>query len=288
MKTAGVPGRRDAALACAVRVRQDGRMPGDYRLYTELAGWWPLISPPEEYTEEAARLAAVFAVARPVVREVLDLGSGGGHVAFHLKGRFALTLLDQSEEMLAVSHQLNPGCEHVRGDMRTVRLGRAFDVVLVHDAVDYMTSEDDLRQVIETAFAHCRPGGLGVFVPDYTAETFRAASGGGGGHDDAGRQASFREWAWDPDPADEWIQVEYEFTLRAADDTVQVVREAHRLGAFRRDTWLRLLADAGFDLWPGPGTGGSHPVGSHGVSSRAEGSRGGMRGHLFVGRRPAG
>ena len=42
-------------------------------------------------------------------------------------------------------------------------------------------------------------------------------------------------------------QAEYEFTLRAADGTVQVVREAHRLGAFRRDTWLRLLADAGFD-----------------------------------------
>ena len=255
-------------------------MPGDYRLYTELADWWPLISPPEEYTEEAAHLAAVFAAATPPVREVLDLGSGGGHVAAHLKGRFALTLVDQSEEMLAVSRRLNPECEHVRGDMRTVRLGRAFDAVLVHDAVDYMTGEDDLRQVIETAFAHCRPGGLGVFVPDYTAETFRAASGGGGGRDAAGRQASFREWAWDPNPADEWIQVEYEFTLRAADGSVQVVREAHRLGAFRRDTWLRLLADAGFDSLSGPGGEGAG-------SSRSEGSRGGMRGHLFTGRRPA-
>src|ERR1035438_6031407 len=63
----------------------------------------------------------------------------------------------------------------------------------------------------------------------------------------AARHGSFREWAWDPEPADDWIQAEYEFTLRAADGTVQVVREAHRLGAFRRDTWLRLLADAGFD-----------------------------------------
>jgi SAM-dependent methyltransferase len=262
-------------------VRHDGRMPGDYRLYTELAGWWPLISPPEEYTKEAAHLAAVFAAATPPVREVLDLGSGGGHVAVHLKRRFALTLVDASEQMLAVSRELNPECEHVRGDMRTVRLGRAFDAVLVHDAVDYMTSEDDLRQVIETAFAHCRPGGLGVFVPDYLADTFRAASGGGGGRDDAGRQASFREWAWDPDPADEWIQVEYEFTLHAADGTVQVAREAHRLGAFRRDTWLRLLAGAGFDSLSGPG-------GERAVSSRGEGSRAGMRGHLFTGRRPSG
>jgi SAM-dependent methyltransferase len=266
-------------------------MPGDYRLYTELAGWWPLISPPEEYTQEAAHLTAVFAAATPPVREVLDLGSGGGHVAAHLKRRFALTLVDESEQMLAVSRRLNPECEHVRGDMRTVRLGRAFDAVLVHDAVDYMTSEDDLRQVIETAFAHCRPGGLGVFVPDYVADTFRAASGGGGGHDNTGRQASFREWAWDPDPADEWIQVEYEFTLRAADGTAQVVREAHRLGAFRRDTWLRLLAGAGFGSLSGPGgqsAGRSRGEGSRAGGSGGAGSRGGMRGHLFTGRRPSG
>jgi SAM-dependent methyltransferase len=274
-------------------------MPGDYRLYTDLADWWPLISPPEEYAEEAAHLAAVFGTATPVVREVLDLGSGGGHVAAHLKGRFALTLVDESEEMLAVSRRLNPECAHVRGDMRTLRLGRTFDAVLVHDAVDYMTREDDLRAVIETAFAHCRPGGLAAFVPDYTAETFSPATGrGGGGRDAAGRQASFREWTWDPDPADDWIQSEYEFVLHAADGTVRVVHEAHRLGAFRRGTWLRLLADAGFDPQPGPGdeaasrpgpgaAAGPRP-GSSAAAEAAPDSGARLRGHLFLGRRPSG
>ena len=100
--------------------------------------------------------------------------------------------------------------------MRSIRLGRTFDAVLVHDAVDYVTSEDDLRLVIETAFAHCRPGGLAVFAPDHTAETFRAGTGGGGGGDDGtGRQASFRERISDPDPGDDWILAEYEFTLAA-------------------------------------------------------------------------
>jgi SAM-dependent methyltransferase len=222
-------------------------MAGEYRVYSDLAEWWPLISPPEEYAEEAAHLAAVFGTAEIPVREVLDLGSGGGGVAVHLKHRLALTLVDLSGEMLAVSRRLNPESEHIRGDMRTMRLGRTFDAVLVHDAIDYMTSEDDLRQVIGTAFAHCRPGGIAVFVPDHVADTFSAVTGsGGGGSDAAGRQASFREWTWDPDPADDWVQAEYEFVLRAADSSVQVVRETHRLGAFSRATWLRLLADAGF------------------------------------------
>jgi SAM-dependent methyltransferase len=251
-------------------------MTGQYRLYQDLAGWWPLISPPEEYAEEAAYLAAMFSSAALPVREVLDLGSGGGHVAAGLKGQLALTLVDLSEQMLAVSRELNPECVHLRGDMRTVRLGRMFDAVLVHDAIDYVTCEGDLRRVIETAFAHCRPGGIAVFVPDHTAESFHAASAGGGGRDPAGRQASFREWAWDPDPADDWILAEYEFVLRTADGEVEVVREAHRLGAFSRGAWLRLLADVGFD--PQAGSGAEPPGGA--------GSSGEMPRNLFIGRRP--
>ncbi len=221
-------------------------MASDYRVYSDLAAWWPLISPPEEYTGEAAHLAELFGAAEIAVREVLDLGSGGGGVAVHLKDRLAMTLVDLSDEMLDVSRGLNPECEHISGDMRSIRLGRTFDAVLVHDAIDYMTTEDDLRQVIETTFAHCRPGGLAVFVPDHVADAFQPYSGGGGGSDASGRQASFTEWTWDPEPDDGWIQAEYEFVLRSADATVQVVEETHRLGAFSRATWLRLLAEAGF------------------------------------------
>jgi SAM-dependent methyltransferase len=225
--------------------------PGEYRLYSDLAWWWPLISPVGEYEQDAASLARVFESALLPVRRVLDLGSGGGHVAWHLKQKFDLTLVDRSAQMLAVSGELNPECEHIRGDMLTIRLGRLFDGVLVHDAVDYVTTEDELLQVARTAFAHCRPGGIAVFAPDHTADTFRPGTGGGGGADESGRQASFRERTRDPDPADEWIEVEYEFTLRDEDNRVQVVRESHRLGSFRYETWHRVLAAAGFEPEPG-------------------------------------
>jgi SAM-dependent methyltransferase len=215
-------------------------------LYADLAEWWPLISPPAEYKEEAAYLAAVLRAADTPIRDVLDLGSGGGHVAAHLKDRFTLTLVDISEPMLAVSRRLNPQCQHVHGDMRTVRLGRSFDAVLAHDAVDYITSRGDLGQVIATAFAHCRPGGLALFVPDHVKDTFRPIQAGGGSRAIDGRQGSFRERTWDPDPDDDLVRAEYEFTLRSSDGTVEVVREDHQLGAFSKDTWWQLLTDAGF------------------------------------------
>ena len=95
---------------------------------------------------------------------VLELGSGGGNNASHLKRRFTLTLVDRSPGMLELSRSLNPELEHVEGDMRTVRLDRTFDGVFAHDALAYILTEPDLQAVFETAFAHCRPGGSAVFV----------------------------------------------------------------------------------------------------------------------------
>ena len=77
-------------------------------------------------------------------RTLLELGSGGGNNASHPKASYACTLTDRSPEMLELSRSLTPECEHVHGDMRTLRLGRSFDAVFVHDALMYLTSEDDL------------------------------------------------------------------------------------------------------------------------------------------------
>jgi SAM-dependent methyltransferase len=220
---------------------QDG-----YHLYGDLAEWWPLISPPGEYAEEATFAAGVLGMAAGPVREVLELGSGGGHNARYLSARFTMTLVDASPGMLAVSRQLNPSCAHIDGDMRTIRLGRAFDAVFVHDAVAYMTSEAYLRQVMETAFAHCRPGGIAVFVPDNTAETFEPGTGYGGTDGPDGSGARYLEWTWDPDPADTWTLTAYAFLLRDPGGAVRTVHETHRHGLFGRRTWLRLLEEAGF------------------------------------------
>lgn len=218
----------------------------DHALYGELAAWWPLISPPGEYAEEAAYAGRLLAGVAEPVRDVLELGSGGGHNAAYLKQRFALTLVDLSEGMLEVSRRLNPECEHVLGDMRTLRLGRTFDAVFVHDAVDYMTTEADLRAAIETAFAHCRPGGGAIFIPDHVVETFEPDTDHGGADGPDGRAARYLVWTADPDPADTTIVTEYAFLLRDADGAVRAVHDTHVTGLFGRATWLELLHGAGF------------------------------------------
>jgi SAM-dependent methyltransferase len=222
-------------------------VPTEHRFYGDLAAWWPLISPVEEYAEEATFVASLLGSMPVPMHEVLELGSGGGHNAFYLKASFAMTLVDLSEDMLNASRRLNSECDHLQGDMRTIRLGRTFDAEIVHDAVEYMTSEADLWQAIETAFAHCRAGGIALFVPDSTTEIYEATTDHGGSDDTDGRGGRYLSWAWDPDPADTWTLTEYAFLLRDADGSVRVVHETHRTGLFGRDVWLQLLADAGFD-----------------------------------------
>ena len=170
------------------------------KMYEQLAAWWPLLSAPEEYADEAVFIAVMLdALARRPVRTILELGSGGGNNASHLAQRYDMVLVDRSPAMLAVSRALNPGCEHIEGDMRSVRLGRTFDAVLVHDAIMYMTTEADLAAVIETAAAHLQPGGAVLLVPDDTWETFTPETHSGG-RDGAGRAMRYLSWSHPPPP----------------------------------------------------------------------------------------
>ena len=218
------------------------------KLYAELSSWWPLLSPPGDYAEEASlyQTAILAHTARPV-RTLVELGSGGGNNASHLKARFTLTLVDPSPGMLAVSRRLNPDCEHVAGDMRTVRLGRRFDAVFVHDAIMYMTSETDLRAVMATAFVHCEPGGVALFAPDHLKDTYTPSTGHGGGDAPDGRGLRYLEWSWDPDPTDSTVVTDYAFLLREPNGAVRAVHDRHVEGLFARADWLRWLRKAGFD-----------------------------------------
>ena len=216
------------------------------KLYNELASWWPLLSSPADYAEEAAFFGQTLAESCDTQpKTLLELGSGGGNNASHLKKHFQMTLVDQSADILEVSRELNPECKHIEGDMRTVRLRRTFDCVFVHDAIVYMTTEDTLYAAIETAFIHCAAGGAVLFAPDHLRENFKASTDHGG-HDGETRSLRYLEWTWDPDPNDSTYLVDYAYVLREGDGTVSVEHDRHVEGLFSRETWLRLLEKVGF------------------------------------------
>ena len=216
------------------------------KLYSELASWFHLLSAPKDYAEEAefARNTIVEASATPI-KTVLELGAGGGSNASHLKAAFAMTLTDLSQSMLDESRRINPDCEHIVGDMRTLRLARVFDAVFVHDALTYLTTREDLIQCMKTAVVHCEPGGVALFMPDYVRETF-VSGVHHGGHDGDGRSLRYFEWTFDPDPSDTTHTVDFVLLLREGNSPVRVEHDHHVNGLFSREEWMQFLGEAGF------------------------------------------
>lgn len=217
-------------------------------MYQELVPWYRLVDPYEDHLDEAMSYRDALArTASPRPRTLLELGAGAGHNAFHLKHRFRCTLTDISEAMQGLSRELNPECEHIAGDMRTLRLDRAFDAVLVHDAVMYMLSEDDLLAAARTAFVHTRPGGAAVFAPDFVRESFHDRTELLCG-DDGTRSLRGMEWMWDPDPSDTTVVADFAFLLRdvSQGDAVRAVHDRHVAGLFPAATWERILTDVGY------------------------------------------
>lgn len=217
-------------------------------MYSTLASWWPLLSSPADYAVEAESFLRMLGARQGAERyQVLELGSGGGNLASHLKAQVDLTLCDLSSDMLAVSRRLNPELKHVQGDMRTVDLGRTFDAVLIHDAIMCMQTPAQLKAAFATAARHCRPGGLGIFAPDCTRESYHPDTTHGGEDGDDGRSLRYLSWSFDPDPSDTTFETVYILVRREGESDIQVDVDRHVEGFFHDTEWIEWLAEAGFE-----------------------------------------
>lgn len=223
--------------------------PKTHRMYDELAAVWSKLSPAADYAEEAAvwRDTLFELVKLPPGRtrpRVLDLGVGGGNNLSHLTSHVDAVAVDIAPRMLDVSRKLNPGVRHVEGDMRDIRLGEKFDAVLMHDAISYMLTEDDLGHAFATARAHLAPGGIVIAGPDWirgrsTLPVLSHRQGETG-------EPSYAEFVHDPDPDDAQIELIFSLFLPQDDGSVKVVIDRHEHGFFRLETWFQIMEEAGF------------------------------------------
>ena len=216
-------------------------------LYSELAHWWPLLSPQSDYESEGVYYGALLANALDRFESLLELGCGSGFLVSHFPAGLRKVLVDQSAQMLDQCARANPDAELVQADLRTLQLERQFDAVLVHDALMYMTSEGDLSRAIQCAERHCRPGGVVLLLPDVVRERFEEGNTLLAGRD--GEEAAVRlmEWHWDPNPEDDTFQVEFSLLVRESGQ-VNSVHESHTTGLFSESKWRDLIEESGLEL----------------------------------------
>ena len=221
------------------------RSRNERRLYHDLAWTWPIVSPPGRYTREAHAIRRLIRGRAPGARTLLHLGCGGGHLDKTLKRAFEITGVDLSPAMLALARRLNPDVAYRVGDMRSIRLRRTFDAVVIADSIAYMLTNRELLAAFGTAFVHLVPGGVFLTYVERTPATFRQ---------DATTRAIARrgdvevvliENQHDPDPADTTYESTFVYLIRRR-GRLRIVTDRHRLGLFPLPVWRGLLRRAGF------------------------------------------
>ena len=141
--------------------------------YNDLAWTEDWLADPLEYEDEVmVYVDLIMRTASEPPSTLLHLGSGAGGHDRIFKRHFTVTGVDLSLGMLNKARVAHPDIEYLEGDMRTLRLKRQFDAVVIPDSIDYMASQNDLRLAIQTAVAHLKTSGV-LLVVAKTEETFQ-------------------------------------------------------------------------------------------------------------------
>jgi len=137
------------------------------RMYGELAPLYDAQYHWKDYRGEVRRLEEIvhrYGRSRGV--SWLDVACGTGRHLELLRPRHDCVGVDASPQMLKVARRRLPGVPLVRGDMRTFRLGRQFDVVsCLFSAIGQLTTEAAVRRALANFARHLKPGGVMIVEP---------------------------------------------------------------------------------------------------------------------------
>ncbi len=145
------------------------------QMFRELARYYDSIASFKDYRAESAALERlVRRFRRSNGRDWLDVACGTGRHLEHLRKHYRVVGIDLSREMLRIARDRLPGEELRRGDMRTFRLERQFDVVSsLFSAIGHLRSESEVRTALANFARHLKPGGVVLVEPWISPDMFQ-------------------------------------------------------------------------------------------------------------------
>jgi SAM-dependent methyltransferase len=233
-------------MSLRMEINKGEMMESGWISYNELAWTEDLLAGPEECEDQVRFfIERILAASEKPPVTLLHLGSGAGNHDTLFKRHFKITGVDISPGMLDKARILHPDIEYIEGDMRTIRLNRTFDAVVVPDSIDYMATVDDLSQAIRTAAEHLRPGGV-LLVAAKPAETFRDNNFAYVGEKDDVHVTVLENNYINPYRPDTYEATVTYLIRREGELTIRT--ERHMLGLFPLSTWERIFADEGITV----------------------------------------
>lgn len=142
-------------------------------VFDTYARYYDLLYREKDYAAEVAYIDSHIQSLALGARNILELGCGTGAHAEHLAHRgYRIHGVDRSEAMIArarerksaLSIDVAANLMFFSGDVRTVRTGEKYDIVIsLFHVMSYQTANADLDAAFQTASEHLRPGGIFIF-----------------------------------------------------------------------------------------------------------------------------
>jgi ubiquinone/menaquinone biosynthesis C-methylase UbiE len=221
-------------------------MASNWISYNELAWTEDFLADPKDYEDELnGYIGLINSTSKAPVNTILHLGCGAGGHDFYFKNHYTVTGVDISIGMLEKAKVTNPEIEYVEGDMRTIRLNRRFDCVVIPDSIDYMVTLDDLKQAIQTSAIHLKPSGV-LMIVGKTKETFQNNN-----FAYTGEKGDTHVTLMENNYINPYVPNTYEITMlyliRQKGKLSKYIEES-KAGLFPKETWDEVLKNAGFNM----------------------------------------
>ena len=143
-------------------------------LHNNLAKYYDRVYSFKDYLDEAVRLQnLIIKYLESEGNSLLDVACGTGLHLKNLKGDFSCTGVDISKSMLKIARKNAKGATFKEADMKTLRLGKQFDVIIcLLSSIGYVKTAASLEKTIRNFSKHLKKGGLALIEPSHAKSVY--------------------------------------------------------------------------------------------------------------------
>jgi ubiquinone/menaquinone biosynthesis C-methylase UbiE len=143
-------------------------------LHNKLAKYYDRVYSFKDYLDEAVRLQnLIIKYSESGGNSLLDVACGTGLHLKHLKDDFSCTGVDVSKSMLKIARKNAKGVTFKEADMKTLRLGKQFDVIVcLLSSIGYVKTAASLEKTIRNFSKHLKKGGLALIEPSHAKSVY--------------------------------------------------------------------------------------------------------------------
>ncbi len=144
-------------------------------MYKQFAKYYDSIYKWKDYKAESEKIRAIIKTYKTSRgKDMLDVACGTGNHIQYLKRYFNITGVDLDKYMLGIARRKFPDIKLIRGDMRTFKLDKQFDVIVcLFSAIGHLKTHANLAKTIKNFSRHLKSGGVMIVEPFVSEKQFR-------------------------------------------------------------------------------------------------------------------